>query len=180
MGTTRCGYGPSVSGMPVWRGQYRVEKLGTKLVFGSDGIPAASSLAALTDELAGLGRTDPSTISLAYYKTSDAETAALDAHLENLRRYSQSSASWLNLYVVGAHDCAEVCNVAMSKAGIGRGSEAADIPNLLFNWMFLSQAHASYSGQTGAVMKNMDRELKPDVHSTIKPCAQGDPDCGGQ
>ncbi len=119
-------------------------------------------------------------MSLAYFKTSDSETAALDAYFDSIRQYSQSRASWLNLYVVGAHDCAEVCNVALSKAGIGRGSEVGDIPNLLFNWMFLSQSHASYSGETGKVKKNKERELKPDVHSTIRPCREGDPDCGGQ
>ena len=172
-------YAPRGGGKPIWGGVYQVVSLGTKLTFESDGIPTATSLAALAGEVAKLDNVDPSTVSLAYYKTSDAETASLDQYLESLRVFKDSSLSWLSLYVVGAHDCAEVCNIAMSKAGIGRGSEGADIPNLLFNWMYVPNANASYSGETGTVKKNKNREKKPDVHSTFKPCASGDADCGG-
>lgn len=68
----------------------------------------------------------------------------------------------------------------MSKAGIGRGSEAADIPNLLFDWLYAAQANATYSGQTGTVKKNKTREKKPDVHSTIIPCTADNPNCAGK
>src|SRR6185312_12734106 len=116
------------------------------------------SMSALAGELANLENVDLGTVSLAYFKTSDAETASLDEYIDNLRRFKESSASWLSLYVVGLHDCAEICNIAMSKAGVGRGSEAADIPNLLFDWVYLAQANESYSGQTGKTTRNKSRE----------------------
>jgi RHS repeat-associated protein len=173
-------YGPRGGGRPVWVGQYRIQGLQTRLTFSSDGIPLPASFATLAGEVAELVNVDPSTVAFAYFKTTDAETAALNAHIDNLERYSQSWFSSFNLYVVGVHDCAAVCNIALSKAHVGRGTEVADIPNVLFDWLYLQRAHASYSGETGKVKKNRKRELKPDVQSNFIPCREGDFNCGEQ
>ena len=172
-------YGPRGGPKAVGIGAYRVEQLTAKLKFGQDGVPLTGSLALLAGELAGLLEVDPSTVSLAYFKTSDAETAALDAHIENLRKFSESRRNWMSLYIVGVHDCAGACNAALAKSQIGRGAEAGDVPNWLFDWMYRTRAHVWYSGSSGSVKKNSSRELKPDVSSTFRPCAVGDPDCGG-
>jgi hypothetical protein len=84
-------------------------------------------------ELAGIEKVDVTTVRMAYYKTSDAKTAALDQYIQSLRNFDNSWWNWASLYFVGAHDSVEVCNTALRKAGIGRGSEALDVPNWWFS-----------------------------------------------
>jgi len=98
----------------------------------------------LIKELSGIEKVDVGTIRMAYYRTSAAETAALDQYIQSLRSFENSRWNWASLYVVGVHDCVEVCNTALGKVGIGRGSEAADIPNLIFSWLLVNQAQATY------------------------------------
>ena len=171
---TYADYAPRGGNKPIWRGEYTVERLGTRITFGQDGVPTRDSFAALTKEVATLAHVPEDTVSIAYYKTSDSETAALDAYIEQTRLFRESGA--FSLYFVGLNDCASFCTAALSKAGIGRGSEQYDVPNWLFDVMFVPMAHAAYT--QGEVTKNKKRERKPDVRSTFKPCKEGE-DCGG-
>lgn len=139
-------YGPRGGGKPIWGGSYNVVSLTTKVELGNNGVPTPTSAAALMKELAGIESVDVHTVRMAYYKTSDAETAALDQYIQSLRIFEKSWWNWASLYVVGAHDCAEVCNTALGKAGIGRGSEGMDVPNWLFSWVLSQSAQATYSG----------------------------------
>jgi len=101
--------------------------------------------------------------------TSDADTQIMDQYLADLKKRSGG------LYIVGMHDCIEVCNVGMNKIGIGRGSEAFDIPRTMI-WSYSAFANVTYSGETGEETKK--KGSKPDVHSTFKPCTGGSSDPG--
>jgi RHS repeat-associated protein len=157
-------YGPRGGGKPVWLGQYVVQPLKTQVKFGSDGAPLVGSLAVLAGEVADLEGVDPSTVDMDYFMTSDADTQILDQYLDELSKRSGG------LYVVGMHDCIEVCNVGLNKIGIGRGSEAGDIPRTMI-WFYSAFANANYSGETGEETKR--KGSKPDVNSTIKYCTNG-------
>ena len=98
-------YGPRGGGKPVWPGQYVVQPLKTQVKFGSDGAPLVGSLAVLAGEVADLEGVDPSTVDTDYFMTSDTDTQILDQYLADLSKRSGG------LYVVGMHDCIEVCNV---------------------------------------------------------------------
>jgi RHS repeat-associated protein len=98
-------YGPRGGGKPVWPGQYVVQPLKTQVKFGSDGAPLVGSLAVLAGEVADLEGVDPSTVDIDYFMTSDTDTQILDQYLADLSKRSGG------LYVVGMHDCIEVCNV---------------------------------------------------------------------
>jgi RHS repeat-associated protein len=118
-------YGPRGGGKPVWAGEYVVQTLKTQVKFDSDGTPLVGSLALLAGEVADIENVDPSTVDMAYFMTSDADTLILDKYLADLSNRSGG------LYFVGIHDCAEVCNVGMGKIGVGRGSEPFDIPRMV-------------------------------------------------
>jgi RHS repeat-associated protein len=90
-------YGPRGGGKPVWPGEYVVQPLATKVKFGSDGTPLPGSFSVLTGEVADLEKVDPSSVNMAYFRTSDAETAALDQYLNSVNGTA-------SLYVVGIHD----------------------------------------------------------------------------
>jgi RHS repeat-associated protein len=53
-----------------------------KLEFGSNGLPTSASYAALEKAVAAAEGVDPSTVRLNYFKTSESETAALDAYIK--------------------------------------------------------------------------------------------------
>ena len=163
-------YGPRGGGIPIWLGQYVVQPLKTVVKFGTDGTPLVSSLSVLAGEVAGIENVAPSTVDMAYFMTSDADTQILDQYLTDLSKRNGG------LYVVGMHDCIEVCNVGMNKIGIGRGAEALDIPRFKI-WYYSLFANVIYSGETGEVKKK--KGSKPDVSSTFKPCMGGssDNDC---
>jgi RHS repeat-associated protein len=157
-------YGPSGGSKPVWTGEYVVQPLQTKVTFGSDGTPTTGSFSVLAGEVADLEKVDPSSVDMAYYKTSDAETAALDQYLKSL-------VGRKDLYVVGFHDCIEICNNALHQAGIGRGSQWLDIPRTVL-WMYSFTSDSTYSGATGEKKQNDRKRDKPDVHSTIHFCTK--------
>ncbi len=167
-------YGPRGGGIPVYPGEYVVLPLKTRVKFRSDGTPLPGSFAVLTGEVADLENVDASSVDMAYFKTSEAETLALDHYLDSIDPNKHPGNG--GLYVVGIHDCIEVCNTALGRAGIGRGSEAFDIPRfVIWNYSFLSDS--TYSGETGIKKQNDRKKTKPDVHSTFSPCVEGDPNC---
>jgi RHS repeat-associated protein len=171
---TYADYAPRGGAKPVGPGEYSVVDLKTKLMFGADGIPTTQSFASLASELSGTHDQPVETLSMAYFKTSDAETAALDAYLAQTRRFAASGN--FSLYVVGVNDCISFCNTALGKANIGRGSEIGDVP-IFMRSIFDYLGNASYSGRDGTVKKNKNKESKPDVHSTFTPCGTDNPDC---
>lgn len=131
----------------MWGGQYRVQPLATKLEFGRNDVPTKASAQALIKELANMEQVSPDTVSIAYFKTSDAETVALDAYLKSYAQFSKGGWAWCSLYVVGFNDCVAFANNALAKAGIGRGSEALDFPNWEYLYFLMGIADATYPKQ---------------------------------
>lgn len=147
---TYMDYGPRGGGKPVWGGNYNVVALTTKLAFGSNGVPTASSAEALIEELAGIENVDPNTVGFAYYKTSPAETAALDQYIQGIRNFNKSWWKWASLYFVGMHDCESTMDMARSQAHIGTDTEGGEVPNSFFLNYLATIADAVYSGDKEA------------------------------
>jgi hypothetical protein len=167
-GTAEYGdFGPATPGSPVDAGKYNVLGLKTKIDFDSTGLPTQQSLAAVTKELAGTENQPETSITLAYFKTSDLDTAALDAFLKAAAdRQAQAKSP---RYYVGFRDCIWFCASGMQRAGqLNGGPSITALPNLTID-MFAMEADASYDGATGKRKKP-----KEDVRSTFKPCASGD------
>jgi hypothetical protein len=171
---------PKHAGWPVNPGVYRVVPLKTKVKFAADGTPTVGSFSVLAGEVAELEDVDAQSVYLAYYKTSDAETAALHAYFQDLDRFSKGKWSWTSIYIAGIHDCVEICNIAMSEAGHGLRTEILDTPNWIFDLWYQTFADSSYFADSGEKVKKGGKKKKPkeDVNSTFIPCIGG-LDCGG-
>ncbi|MEW5980347.1 MAG: RHS repeat-associated core domain-containing protein [Acidobacteriota bacterium] len=120
-----------------------LQELGTKIQFAQNGLPTEASLEALAQEIASLQKVPLETVSLAYFKTSDLETAALNAFFDDLERRSRETSG---LYVLGIRDCIGLCMAGLEAAGIGGGPRNFVIPNL-FQLLILQRADAAYSGR---------------------------------
>lgn len=81
-------FDPAQPGEPFGKGQVETDSSLPQVQFGSDGLPTSASYSALIFAVAGFetqieGSTiDPSTVGIDYFKTSPAETAALDQYIK--------------------------------------------------------------------------------------------------
>ena len=170
------GFGPLGGGKPVAAGEIDRFSLATKLVFGNDGIPTKESFQALTRELASREGQPADSISFAYFKTSEADTIALDNYINGYKPGE---------YVVGFNDCRTFCMAGLHAAHVATPitnyvqSQIQQSffnnfpPNLLILNLMVDSA-ASYDNKTGE-RKIRKKGDKPEVRSRI--CFQGDAGC---
>jgi hypothetical protein len=132
-------FGPQHASSPYDAGKYTFIDFKTQIKYGADGKPTKASLTALANELADDEQVSRDSVSLAYYETDDAETAALDAYLDAANK--QRLRGETPIYVTGGQDCIWFCTNGMHAAGVGNEAEMLSIPNLkwLFFWLFADQ-----------------------------------------
>jgi RHS repeat-associated protein len=142
-------FGPKGFSFPVKWGQHNVRALETKVSLGANGLPTDASYAALIKELAGNEEQPSDSISLAYFKTSDADTAALDSYI------NWTSSGWSFPYIVDFYDCRAYVLAGLQAAHVNYGSHA-DLglaPNFIFD--LLAQQAQDVRGEKG---KKVDPE----------------------
>jgi RHS repeat-associated protein len=139
-------FGPRGGSKPAYPGQYTSYRLNSKVTVGSNGIPAADTLSAVQKELAQHEGQPQGSISLAYFKTSDAETASLNAYIQAaIQAQAKGNAPF---YFVGFNDCRDYCLAGLHSAGITT-SHYANLnfsPNFLFQFLE-STADTTYPSQ---------------------------------
>ena len=123
-------FGPAHGGRPVDAGKYGGFDFNSKISYGADGKPTHESLAALANELADREGQPHDSVKVLYFRTTDAETAALDQYIAEARR--QQLKGKAPEYVVGFRDCAWFCLNGLQRAGIGQGSSVLTVPNWLY------------------------------------------------
>jgi RHS repeat-associated protein len=145
---TFADFAPQHAGSAHDAGRYTFRDFETKLVYGTDGKPTKESLSALANELADAEQQSHDSVSVAYFKTSDAETASLDAYISAAR--AQQSQGKQPTYWVGFRDCISFCMNGLQKAGVGQGSSILTVPNLqyLSFWLWADQTATGTNGQT--------------------------------
>jgi RHS repeat-associated protein len=136
---TFADFSPQHAGSPHDAGKYTFDDFKTQIQYGPDGKPTKASLTALANELADNEQQPRDSVSVAYFKTSDAETAALDAYINAAR--TQQAQGKQPTYWVGFRDCIGFCMNGMQKAGVGRGASPLTVPNLqyLSFWLWADQ-----------------------------------------
>jgi hypothetical protein len=154
-------YGPRGGGKPAYPGQYTSYGLATKVTVGSNGLPSPETLAAVQGELSQEEGQPQASISLAYYRTSESETASLNAYIQAAQR-AQSGGS-APFYLVGVWDCRDYCLGGLRAAGVSTGHNVNLnlAPNFLFQFL-QSRAVATYPKKPAKPKKK-----KEDVRSTI-------------
>jgi RHS repeat-associated protein len=132
------GFNPVQAGSPVDRGVVKTLEFpkGTVVFMNDRGRPSTTSLANVREQLAKFdGHGDMRNVFVRHIKTTDAETAALEAYIRR-----NEKAPWP--YVVGDNDCLDFC--VRGLAGIGFSVPASwplpQIPNHYFNSWLLDLA----------------------------------------
>jgi hypothetical protein len=118
--------------------------LKTEVKFGTDGKPTPASMTALKNEVAANKNLPSNTITLVYYKTSDAEAA----NMENFITNAQNSFAWW-IYAVGdgpgSSDCRDFLSEGLAAANI-QYPRALNLlpPNLTIDWLQGSQSFTNF------------------------------------
>jgi len=128
-------FGPKDFQSPLDRGSVNVYDLDTKVVFGLDGKPTATSLMAVASELAKRKNQPADSIQVVDFQTTDAEASNLDNFMNNAAK----SPKWW-IYNVGegfgSMDCRDFVRDGLSAAGrnFPMGTFMRS-PNWLFDWL---------------------------------------------
>ena len=125
---TFADFAPRNGPRPHGAGRYGFIDYKTQITYGADGKPTKESLTALTNEIADDEQQPRDSVTLVYFKTSDAETAALDAYINNARAIEAKGAT--PSYTTGIRDCMSFCANGLAAAGKMGGSSMFTIPNL--------------------------------------------------
>jgi hypothetical protein len=161
-------FGPASAGSAVGAGEVQTDHELPEIQFGSNGLPTAASLNALTQAVAQFENVDPSTVGINYFKTSETDTWLLDQYI--LQQQAASDAGNAPTYCVKGQNCTDY---AVAGLVAGHALESWRVrfmpftPNGIFNFF---QGLADFSSGTS---KAPDKPLKEKV--TTKICA--DPAC---
>lgn len=143
-GATRfADFSPKHSGSFHDEGNYAfVDPLNTKVEY-SGGTPTKESLAAVANELADREGVPRDSVKVAYFKTSDTETAAGDAYINDAearqKNHNQPS------YWGGFRDCISFCYNGLRATGHTQGSSPLTVPNWAW-WDFWFQSVTTATG----------------------------------
>lgn len=105
-------FGPLHPGRPLDTGRVTTYPLQTTIKLDGDGLPSKESLNALVKELALKTHEPESSISLAYYQTSEAEAQALETYF-----YDSVDQGWVP-YIGGFYDCRTYSLAGLATAGV--------------------------------------------------------------
>jgi hypothetical protein len=135
-------FGPVGGGKPFGEGQVDTYDL-TPVQFGSDGLPTDASYRTLTQQVAGFEHQDPSTVRMNYFKTSGADTLALNAWIKRIK--DASNRRQAPTYDVTRQNCATFCIAGLIQGNAIQNRGISIIPNTLFN-LLSGVATENYSG----------------------------------
>ncbi len=123
-------FGPVGGSKPFGEGQVDTQNL-NPVQFGSDGLPTDAAYKALTQQVAGFEHQDPSTVRMNYFKTSEADTLALDAWIKRIK--DASNRRQAPTYDVTRQNCATFCIVGLIQGNAIQNRGISLIPNRLFD-----------------------------------------------
>jgi RHS repeat-associated protein len=123
-------FGPRGGNTPLGEGKVDVQQL-PEVSFGANGLPTDVAYKQLANEVANFEGQDPSSVRMNYFKTSDADTAALDAWIG--RTKGASDQRCYVGYNVGSQNCATYTIVGLFVAHAIQNSHISLIPNSLFD-----------------------------------------------
>jgi len=145
---------PQKAGSFVGKGSYEIRRYSTRIVYGVDGKPTKESLSALANEFAELKKQPKDSVSVAYFKTTEAETQELESYL--LSKYTLNRYGNSGYYVVGFNDCIHFTMFGLHKAGVASipTTELYTIPNYAF-WYYSWWADQTANGRSDAVTSQL-------------------------
>jgi hypothetical protein len=128
---TYARFGPETAGSAFGKGEVRSTQLDVKVQFDTNGLPTSDSYDALTQAVARFeNNQNPSSVGMNYFKTSTADTAALNTWIRQQQELSDAGKAPFYAFCTGSN-CAGFVSAGMYHAGIVL-PEVSTIPNMLF------------------------------------------------
>ena len=134
-------FGPVGGNRPFGEGEVKTFDLGT-VAFGGDGFPTTSGYQQMATQVARFEGTDPNSVRMNYFKTSDADTLALDQWIKRIKDASDQRRA--PGYDVTRQNCASFCIVGLLQANAIQNKNISLVPNRLFD-LLSGVASANYS-----------------------------------
>jgi RHS repeat-associated protein len=128
---TYARFGPAHADRPADQGKVDVQSLPTPVRFKSDGLPTDASYKAIANQVAKIEGQDPNTVRMNYFKTSEADTAALTAWIGRIK--AASDAGKAPYYDVSSQNCATFCRAGLIQGNAIRNGNHSNRPNSLFD-----------------------------------------------
>jgi RHS repeat-associated protein len=127
-------FGPAGGNSASGPGDVTVYTLG-QVPMGANGLPTEAGYKQLATELAKDEGQDPSTVRMNYFKTSEADTAALDAWIRRMKDASDAGiAPW---YYANSQNCATFTIAGLIQADAIQNRNVSLVPNRLFELLSL-------------------------------------------
>jgi RHS repeat-associated protein len=126
---TYARFGPQQAGSPADQGKVDVQQL-KPITFRDDGLPTVKSYQELSDEVAKVEGQATNTVGLNYFKTSEADSIALDNWMKQMKEASDRLRA--PDYRVNSQNCATFCIAGLLNAHAVQNQGLSIIPNRLF------------------------------------------------
>jgi RHS repeat-associated protein len=130
---TYARFGPAEPGSLFGKGEVESTLLPVKVDFGPDGLPTEASSESLLNAAASFEQQDPNSIQMSYFKTSEADTKALDNWIKSAQEASDKGSAPPYSFC-GPHNCATFAIAGLFAGGAIKSRSVASLvgtPNLL-------------------------------------------------
>ena len=132
---TYARFGPLGGGRAFGQGEVRKQSLDA-VQFGGNGLPTDAAYQHIAEQVASIEGQDPSTVRMNYFRTSEAETVALDAWIQ--RNKNASDRGQAATYDVTRQNCATFCIAGLIQGNaIPNSGPLSLVPNRLFDLLSL-------------------------------------------
>jgi RHS repeat-associated protein len=166
---TYARFGPQHAASPADQGKVTVQPL-SPVAFREDGLPTVESYKQLSDEVAKIEREASNTVGFNYFKTSEADSIALDNWMQDWKNHPAPD------YQVNTQNCATFCIAGLTKAGVlGDGQKlgwGATIPNRLFMILAGLSAENYADGQRSKTKEKVTTKIVGCTDMQGNPCKQ--------
>ncbi|MFZ0687488.1 MAG: RHS repeat-associated core domain-containing protein, partial [Terriglobales bacterium] len=127
-------FGPEHAGRVEDAGKYTFIDLNTQIQYDANGNATKESLTTVANEIADDEGQPRDSVTVIYFKTSEAETSALDAYINTAK--NQQDRGNTPHYWGGFRDCISYCLNGFARIGKGNGSAVFTVPNVapFFFW----------------------------------------------
>lgn len=122
---TYARFGPEHTAYPADKGRITIKALNS-VKFGSNGLPTDASYKELSEEVANIEGEPASTVGFNYFKTSEADSVALDNWMQEWKTHQAPD------YNVSNQNCATFCIAGLLRGHAIENKGNSYIPNLLF------------------------------------------------
>ena len=166
---TYARFGPQHASNPADQGKVDVQQL-SPVTFREDGLPAVESYKQLSDEVAKIEGEASSTVGLNYFKTSEADSIALDNWMQQMKEASDKGRA--PNYQVNSQNCATFCIAGLLNTHAVQNKGLSIIPNRLYMILAGLSAENYANGQRSKPKEKMIVKIVGcrDMHGN--PCTQ--------